>query len=492
MSNDNENAEKHQKFEIPCVVIGGGISGLALTMELCKRGTETILLEKQNYLGGLASSILHEDYKIDIGPHFVALPKKSQITDEVFKIMGDKIIKLPSDIFHTFYKTYFHGKLYNGYPPIYEIIFNFGKINFLKSVTSVFFSNLFSKMKDKKHKNYKDYLVANYGKYLFEKWFKPYLNKKYPNEEPPLKEIQEKFPKINLSKIKKSLNKRKQNETNNEIIEDDLICYFKGGMQSLINQIQKEIENNSGKIKLGVSINEINHNDEQKIITIFDGNIKSQIITKKIVYALPIPLILKWFNNIPNRLNQANLPGIHTIMVFLFIDSPKLYDSWVINFYDDKLIFSRIAQQNFLSDTVCPKNKTLLSIEIRTTSKDHVWELNDNQIFENVKEDLIHIGVLKNEKIDGYKIIRIKNLIPNRHNVNNDKKQEIAKFINSFKNEYAFGTESDSGELASGNAESEKKVMYGGGIFNAFLKSQKLAEKISKDMVYSQKSNLTR
>ncbi len=487
---NSESSEEFQKIESSCVVIGGGISGLALTMELCKKGTDTILLEKQNHLGGLASSIIHEDYKIDIGPHFVALPKQSQITEKVFTIMDDKIIELPSDIFHTFYKTYFHGKLYNGYPPIYEIIFNFGKINFLKSVTSVFFNNLLYKIRNQTYKTYKDYLISNYGKYLYDKWFKPYLNKKYPNEEPTLKEIQEKFPEINLSKIKKSLNKRKQNSSNNDVVEEDLICYFKGGMQSLIDGIKNEIEKNSGKIKLGISIQEIIHNDEEKILTIEDGNSKSKIFTKKIVYAMPIPMVLNWFNDIPSSLNQKNLPGIHTIMVFLFIDAPKLYDSWVVNFYDDELIFSRIAQQNFLSTTVCPKNKTLLSVEIRTTDKDPVWTLNDDKIFQNVKKDLSKIGIIKNEKIDGHKIIRIKNLIPNQQNIKNDKKQEIAKFINSFKNEYAFGTESDSGELATDSDESEKKVMYGGGIFNAFLKSQKLADKISKDIVFSQKSNL--
>ena len=34
------------------VVIGGGLSGLASSLELCKQGYKTIMLEKQNFAGG--------------------------------------------------------------------------------------------------------------------------------------------------------------------------------------------------------------------------------------------------------------------------------------------------------------------------------------------------------------------------------------------------------------------------------------------------------
>jgi len=83
-SQPSSTQPKNSVSEKVVVIIGAGIAGLTLCLELCRLGIKPILLERQKFCGGLATSIPYGDYKIDIGPHYVALPKHSEITSARF------------------------------------------------------------------------------------------------------------------------------------------------------------------------------------------------------------------------------------------------------------------------------------------------------------------------------------------------------------------------------------------------------------------------
>ena len=80
-------------------IIGAGITGLPIALEFCKQNFQVTVLEKNHFVGGVATSILNNGYVIDIGPHYVTLPNESDITDEINELLGkENIIILPSSI----------------------------------------------------------------------------------------------------------------------------------------------------------------------------------------------------------------------------------------------------------------------------------------------------------------------------------------------------------------------------------------------------------
>ncbi len=480
--NFNSNSIKNSSGK-SVVVIGGGVSGLASSLELCKHGYKTIILEKQNFIGGLATSIPYRGYNLDIGPHFMALPKESEITDEILDLMGtEKTIKLPDDIFSNFYKTNFNGRLYTGYPSLMEVIFKTTRRFLVLSLWDFFIAkckNIFIKSK---YDNAEKYLISTYGNFLYKIWFKPYLYYKYPGTEPPLDQVMKKFPTLTLLKILQSMKKpqKKLEKHNDEKEEDNLICYFKGGMGTLINRVQEEIQKYGGEINLGVDIKSIEHAGTSKTI-IFNKNDKQEKINADmIVYCIPLNIALQWFDDGTKRIIQSTKKtnSYNTIILFLLIDTPRLYDSWVVNFYDTDLSFFRIAQQNFLSESVAPKGKSLLSVEIKSSEQDPLWNMDDDSIFTRVKSDLEKIKILNGQKIDGFKILKFKNLARN-YELNKDfSTKPLNEFINSFENEYPVGTESDSGLLAGSTEQSPQKIAYGAGMYMAFFKAKNLLRNI--------------
>ena len=76
-------------------------------LKLSEQGYTINILEKQKAVGGLSASIPINGFKIDIGPHYMTLKKDSEITDEIFDIVGKENIRIIKGeyrniIFHAF------------------------------------------------------------------------------------------------------------------------------------------------------------------------------------------------------------------------------------------------------------------------------------------------------------------------------------------------------------------------------------------------------
>src|SRR3989344_49980 len=64
----------------PVIVVGGGVSGLACARALAKKGIPVTVLEREQYVGGLAASFNHEHRYYPLGYHQI-LPTDSVLLD---------------------------------------------------------------------------------------------------------------------------------------------------------------------------------------------------------------------------------------------------------------------------------------------------------------------------------------------------------------------------------------------------------------------------
>jgi len=455
---------------------------IEIGLEFCKKGLEVTILEKNPFVGGIATSIQNNGFSMDVGPHYVTFPKNSEITNEVIEMIGkENFEELPQNIRRS-RKAYFHGKMWNEFPSINQFISQLGS----KVIIQIIFELIKSQIKKTLARNHttttKEYLIANYGNYLYNNWFKLYYQNQFFDSIPTKEVAKKKFPPINLQKIFQTLSSRNESTkiNNNSKEQDYFNCYFKGGMITLIKSLENKIKEYGGKIETSVDIKSIEHNNIKKEISYIKDGKSNLISSDVIIYALPLNIAQKWFHTKPGIIgNKQENIALNSIMVFLFVDSTKVFDKWIIDVYDKDLIFWRISQQSFLSNTVVTPNKSLLCIEIRTTENSPVWILDNNEIFDKVKADLVKSQILTEEKIEGYKIIKLRNIYPlNPERINDN---SIRKMINSYVNEYAAGTELDIGILTSEYPEiDDNNSVRLGGVLNAMTNAKILVNSIIK------------
>ena len=58
-----------EKYDV--VVIGAGVSGLLSALALSKEGKRVLVLEKEDYVGGVCRSYKYQGYTVDTGPHII-------------------------------------------------------------------------------------------------------------------------------------------------------------------------------------------------------------------------------------------------------------------------------------------------------------------------------------------------------------------------------------------------------------------------------------
>lgn len=442
------------------LVIGGGIGGLYCAWKLLKNGFQVTLVERQNSLGGLATSIQYNDFKMDIGPHFVTVPKNSKLTEEIRDLMREDIVLIPN--VHDAYRVYYKNSIVKKYPTLHEIIFKNGT----KSVIKSFFSFLFSKIKYnfKNIKSSKEYLTANYGDYLYKTWFKPYLDFAYGDEELSLELIKTRFPPLKIREILQKINKKSNNINVKNTSSDVEYWYFKNGIGTLAERLSQEIYKMGGEIILESNIESIQHDKEPKEILIKnlkELNLKSDII----LYTTPPKITQKWFklDVSDNKVDNA----ANAIIVFLFINKSKVFNWWLMTNYDKKFPFFRLTHQNFLTETICPKGKSLICIEINAKYNTDLWESEDDLIFRKIINSLDEMNLFDTDIIEDYKILKFKNLYHGVNSTNSLVTERVHNMISKTHNEFVVGAQIDAGTLVTERLENndKKSTISLGGIF---------------------------
>lgn len=470
------------------VIVGAGITGLATAWRLSTKGYKIIVIERQKFPGGLAASISEQGFKMDIGPHFLTLPRNSPITNLIRKLIGNENL-IEINKIHEAYRVYFRGELLTKYPNIYDIIFKSGISNFLHSLSDYLIIKIKSNKSINVDSSIEDYLISIYGKFMYNTWFKPYIiqNEGIGDPQMPKELIEKIFPSPSIKKILnyilKNLLKKPTKQKNVIANKEFFDCYFRYGTGSIIENMINEIKMNGGEVILDADIKKIFHDEGLEKIQFLKNNKEHEINADRIIYSTPPSISLKWFNNIPENINIKNkkIEAFSSIIVFLMIDTPKVFEGWVISVYDPDLIFFRITQQNFLSGDIAPAGKCLLCVEIKCTEYDNIWKMNESEIFSIIKSDLGKMKILDIKKIFDYKILKLNGIYPIAQKTVNLNNNKIIKFINSFKNEYTVSTSTiDSGRLISAtkqesNASNTPKL---GGMYVALYNSEILATRI--------------
>src|SRR3989338_7235583 len=409
-----------KKTEKKVFVLGAGMSGLATALRLAELGVETVLIEKEKQVGGLAGSFAWGEFKnLDFGPHIYHTPDK-----ELERIWEKEY----GDLFH---KNEFWGKNVKGekfdqyfdYPLSFESLKKFPTDMRKKIMHEL--SHL-DETKLAKARSYAEYVRELVGPTLMEYFFIRYPEKLWGVS----------IEKMTANWAPKRVNFRTKNE---HFHAGQWSAVGKYGSGKILERMAERYKKAGGKLMLGTSVTGVEYSK---------GLIRKIVLGKKriavessdiVVSTIPIP-VMAGHLGIKSKLKYR---GAKLVFVALK-KSEAIPDKFNFLYYDaPEIIFHRVSEQKKFCELGFPKDKTVLSCEIAYARGDALDTADEKKIMTRTVKDLVRVGLAKKVDIEGTRMVSLPYVYPLLVRGSEPELVDVRSRIAEYKQLYCIGTGGD-------------------------------------------------
>ena len=385
------------------LVIGAGPTGLATGWKLAESGYPVSILEKESHIGGISASFHQDGFVLDYGPHkiYTELPHVLKIVKD---LLGDDLLAIPKKS-----RVRLKGKYYSYPIGIKDILF---KLNPLVSMRcmALFGMSLLSRRPEH---SYEDYLINRFGRGIYELVFAPYAEKVWGDPELLSAELaRTRVPASSLLQMLFAMIRGNKKTS----ISADQFYYPESGIGSLWEAFHNRIVAAGGSLYTGTRPAGL-HVAGKRVdyVTLKSNSLVRIPKVDYVVSTMPISELPSLISPRPGKevLQAADsLRYRNIILVYLFVNKPRLFtDNWIF-FPEKEFIFNRISEQKGFSAHGLPADRTVLTAEITCSSHEAIWKASDSLIAKQVAGDLERAGIVRKKDIQKVLVKRLSNIYP--------------------------------------------------------------------------------
>lgn len=413
------------------VILGAGLAGLAAAYELSKAGKSVVVIEKFNDVGGLARTITVGKFKFDTGPHRW-YTKNDMVNNWMLKILANEVIKVP-----RLTRIYFDNKFFQYPIKIKDAMLGMGLFKSVKSIFDYFFAKLIFKINKKKPLTLEEGYIAQFGRTLYETFFKRYSEKLWG---------------ISCSKVSADwISQRTRGFNITTVLKDaifksksavsfvDEFSYPKTGIGQLAYKLAEGVKKSKGEIILNSEVVKVHHNNNE--IKSVDIKIKKKLVNIKsteFISSIALSDLISMLSpKTPNELLSVNknLKYRDQVQVVLFINKEKVTpDTWIY-VHPLNLPFMRLMEMDNWSDQLSPKGTTSLVFEISCNENDAMWNKTNKELIELVSKTYIEeFKLINRHDIIGGFVHRVPKEYPIYHLGYKNDVTKLKNYLLRFKN----------------------------------------------------------
>jgi len=420
-----------------CVIVGAGPAGLSAAWKLSKLGHNVTVIEKGSETGGNSRTIWDNGFGFDLGPHNFHTPYLD-ILEYLKIIIGNTFLQ-----HHIKSSIYFRNK-WVPYPLTGFKVFTSIPIHV---AVACFFDFLISRFRKhlslhKEVRSFEDWVVQNFGRKLFNIYFKPYASKVWGiNMDELSKDVGEKrVPALSLWKL--ALQVFGIVKSNHPEDPSTLNHYYPAhGIGTICDQFRKEIEEQGGVILLNSKIEKININADRVSGVIITGS-ATQIPCDLFFWTGPIYELTKLFKgSVDDSLIEIskNLKYRAEHLLFIKINKKKVLPNPWVYFSSPDVPFTRMYETGIFSSKMVPEGKTGLCLEFTCWKGDELWNASSEKLLQLALPHLEGSGLLEAQDIIGHFSERVEHAYP-VYSVDYEKNiSAIFNKMKDFKNVLSFG-----------------------------------------------------
>ncbi len=150
------------------VIIGAGPAGLTAAYQLCKAGVSSVVLEKDDVVGGLSRTVHHGGFHFDIGGHRF-FTKVKAVEDMWHEVLGQDFLRC-----QRLSRIYYRKKFFFYPLKPANALFNLGVWNVVWILLSYLKAQAFP---GKPEETFEQWVSNRFGKRLYRIFFKTYTEK---------------------------------------------------------------------------------------------------------------------------------------------------------------------------------------------------------------------------------------------------------------------------------------------------------------------------
>lgn len=401
-------------------VLGAGMSGLATALRLAELGVDTTLIEKEDKVGGLASSFDWGVFKnLDQGPHIYHTPDK-RLEATWKKEYGD-----------LFFENEFWGKNVKGdkfdqyfdYPLSFESLKKFPARERQQIMDEL---SRLDETKLAKAKSYAEYVRELVGPTLMEHFFIRYPQKLWG---------------VSIDEMTANwAPKRVKFRTKDEHFHaGQWSAVGKYGSGRILERMAERFKKAGGRLLLDTPVTSIEHS-KGTIRTIFAGTKSFRVLSRDVVVStIPIPVMAEYLG-IRNTLKYRGAK-----LVFIAVDKDEAIGAKFNFLYYDapEIIFHRVSEQKKFCPIGFPKDKTVLSCEIAYTRGDTLDNTDEKKIMARAAADLVRVGLATKDEISDTMMISLPYVYPLLVRGSEPELVDVRSRLGRFQQLYCIGTGGD-------------------------------------------------
>ncbi len=397
----------------PIVVIGGGPAGISAAWQLAKRGIPVAVIERDSVVGGLAKTISHRDgMQYDYGPHTFHIRETEssrRVVSEVQSLLNGEYRVLDRGT------RLFLERKYFVYPPeVSEVVRKVGLGLGLRIARDYLSAALrYTLNPAKQEDSFEDWGVRNLGRTLYDTFFGLYSEKVWGISMSRVSSRQaQRVAKLNLKNLILRMLKFKADP------ETYFIQYFypHGGIGTLYQRMAGEVKATGGKVHLNARATRIEIHEHKVRAVVYEHEGREHIVPcQGMVSTLPLSVVTPMLTPglAPATLEMAEkLDYCSLILVYLVVNCPRVTDYHWCYLIEPQFQSNRFAEQKNVSPDLLPEDKTVLCVEISCRYKDALWRAADSDLGRLAVNDLIKMGILRQEDVEEHFVTRVRRAYP--------------------------------------------------------------------------------
>ena len=384
-------------------VIGAGPAGMTAAYQLTRGGAEVDLFEAGPHVGGMARTLELWGQRVDLGPHRF-LSGDARVNRLWLEVVGREY-----RLVDRLTRIYYRGRFFHYPLRPFDALAKLGPLEAARCIASYAAGRARGAGEGQ---SFEDWVVARFGRRLFEIFFKTYSEKLWGI---PCAELDADFATQRIKKL--SLLEAIKNAFSlggaRHKTLAERFAYPRGGTGMVYERMAAAVRERGGRIHLRRPVKRVLvEGGRARGVELEDGEV---VEADRVVSSMPLSLLVSRLPGAPEEVRAATaaLKFRNTILVYLHVDAPDLFpDNWLY-VHAAELRMGRLTNfRNWVPELYGDSRTSILVAEYWCNDPDPLWRDPDEALVALASDEVRRTGLVRDAAILGGHVVRLPRCYP--------------------------------------------------------------------------------